>query len=139
MRVTSKVILGIWAQCFFKHAFKHFYGINTTKLYLFHLHKVHKIKPDFRHFTSLFQFTALKADFFHFLFWETSGSCITELVKFKMSLMWLLYLSVKYFELLKCYISALNTYLEFVENYFVYLAWLWVPSGQGECYSFLNY
>lgn len=46
--------LGIWAQCLFKHAFKHFYGINTTKLYLFHLHKVRKIKPNFRHFNSYY-------------------------------------------------------------------------------------
>lgn len=46
--------LAFWAQFLFKHAFKHFYGINTTKRYLFHLHKVHKIKLNFKRFNSYY-------------------------------------------------------------------------------------
>lgn len=57
--------LGIWRQYLFNLAFKHFYGINTTRLYSTF---IKYIRLNFIHFNLQFQFNALKALFFHFLF-----------------------------------------------------------------------
>lgn len=100
--------LGIWAKYLFKHAFKHFCSINAIILYLFHLHKLYKIKLNYKHLNALlFQFTAWKAHFFTSCFGKLQSLVllrhywgITELLTFKVIWTWLLHPSVKYVELL---------------------------------------
>lgn len=133
--------LGVWTTYLSKRALKHVYDVkyNQTlptppsyKLYR-RLNQVLSVS------TRIISVHCLRSIFFHFLFVEELQALISLSC---WNLKWIepqgWHPRVKYFELLEC-VSALNTHLEFIEKCFVSPAWLWVPSGQGECYSFLNY